>query len=179
MTNDRKIPAWILVAGVAALGGTLAIASASLAPGCARHPRFAGHDEGSTASVAVTGKGGSAEAPAPPPASDPPGEACVSCHGGPTRFLRYGGHAALACEDCHGDAKGHVLQQTDPREPLPLPGNGTCLECHDLEDAVEGPPDADLLERHMRFLEEKHVIAVDRGKVAGTCVYCHDPHLGQ
>jgi len=45
----------------------------------------------------------------------------------------------------------------------------------DRREATE----SEILERHLRFVEKKHVIQVNREKVKGRCVYCHDPHLGR
>jgi hypothetical protein len=62
-----------------------------------------------------------------------------------------------------------------------MPGNEHGLGCHSLvkEPAGAEITEREILEHHLRFVEEKHVLEVDRGKVKGRCVYCHEPHLGQ
>jgi hypothetical protein len=83
----------------------------------------------------------------------------------------------VSCESCHGVSGDHVKAKTPPR----LPGNEHCFTCHPLVDDSEAPEMAppEVFEKHLRFVEKKHVIRVDREKVSGRCVYCHDPHLGR
>lgn len=102
---------------------------------------------------------------------------CASCHEEENRFWAYGAHSEVSCESCHGVSGDHVEAKTPPR----LPGNEHCYTCHPLVDDSEAQeiPAPEVFEKHLRFVEKKHVIRVDREKVRGRCVYCHDPHLGR
>ena len=108
---------------------------------------------------------------------EPGEEACASCHEEESRFWSYGGHAEIACEQCHRVQGNHVEAKEKPE----LPDNRACLGCHPL---VEGPQrgglsEQEVLERHLEFVEKKHVVKVDRQKIGDRCIRCHDPHLGQ
>ena len=102
---------------------------------------------------------------------------CASCHEEQNRFWAYGGHASIACADCHEVKGDHVASKAKPL----LGGNRQCLECHDLVEAgaKKNMTEAEVLEQHMLYLETKHVIKVKRKKTEKRCVQCHDQHLGQ
>ncbi|MBN2492297.1 MAG: hypothetical protein JXQ29_15730 [Planctomycetes bacterium] len=127
-----------------------------------------------------------AERPAAPAAAESAAEktdpeageaSCASCHEEQSRFWAYGGHADVSCEICHRVSGDHIAAKIQPE----LPGNERCLSCHPLVDGPDAPrlSAAEVFERHLRFVEEKHVIKVDRAKIGNRCIRCHDPHLGQ
>jgi hypothetical protein len=107
--------------------------------------------------------------------------ACRECHPDQHRFWAYGKHAAVACEACHGAGAEHSLKDAEPRPKLSLEGNDQCLGCH---GRAAGRPEkyvslVDGFDAHLRFIEHKHFVNVDRAKKKNLCVHCHDPHLLQ
>ncbi len=150
-------------------------ASALLAPaGCADKP--AGAPAG-TQEKQTDG----AETPEPAPARKPGPPACSSCHESQCRLWAYGGHVEVECAACHGEPGRHVLEDADPRPRMKTGGRELCMDCHDLAGEKDGKdltPD-ERTENHMLFLEKKHVIRINRLKVGGRCIHCHDPHLGR
>lgn len=115
----------------------------------------------------------------PPGETDPAPEkeVCASCHEEQSKFHAYGGHSSVPCKTCHGVQGDHVEAEIKPR----LPGNDQCRECHALVDITlaEKMSRKEIFEHHLRFIEKKHVIRVNREKVKNRCIHCHDPHLGQ
>ena len=108
-------------------------------------------------------------------------DSCRECHQEEYRFWSYGEHASVACEACHGAANEHIIKNIEPRPELQLGGNEQCMVCH---CRVEGRreeliPMIESFEHHLRSVEKKHVIHVDKAKIRKECVYCHDPHLAQ
>lgn len=87
-------------------------------------------------------------------------ELCESCHDEVAESRLASGHAAIACEACHGALAGHA---EDPGEVMPeLPhANRLCLSCH--ESGVAKP----------RWFPQ-----VEPEEHAGgeACLECHAPH---
>ena len=83
----------------------------------------------------------------------------------------------MSCRKCHGVTGDHNEAGIKPD----MPGNKKCLKCHSLVKGPKGEKmsEKDLLEHHIRFVEKKHVVRVNREKVKNRCIHCHDPHLGQ
>jgi hypothetical protein len=104
-------------------------------------------------------------------------KSCRSCHEEQARFQAYGSHASASCADCHRIEGNH---EETGEEPF-LGGDSMCLECHDLVEDADSKKlsEEEILEKHIRYVEKKHVIKVDRKKAKKRCVECHDPHLGQ
>ncbi|MBI4879711.1 MAG: hypothetical protein HY812_08650 [Planctomycetes bacterium] len=102
---------------------------------------------------------------------------CAACHLDHHRPWSAGGHQEVPCETCHGAGLEHSLATGEPRPPMQLPGQADlCLSCHGQGAFVSSPPQVGSLEEHLRHVSEKHVTRIDAGKVAGRCVFCHDPH---
>ena len=82
----------------------------------------------------------------------------------------------MPCKTCHEVQGDHVEAKIKPR----LPGNGHCRECHPLVDGTVGEKmsEKEIFEYHLRLIEKKHVVRVNREKVKNRCIHCHDPHLG-
>ncbi len=107
--------------------------------------------------------------------------ACGSCHKTQHAQWSYGSHGQLECAACHGGPAGHGIRDANPRPKMSTGSRGLCLECHDLGMKQSGKamtPD-ELIEAHLKFLEKKHIIRIDRKRVAGRCIHCHDPHMGR
>jgi hypothetical protein len=106
-------------------------------------------------------------------APEKPRHACAECHAEQARFHAYGAHAEITCAQCHGCEGDHTKTET----PVEMPDAAACLVCHPLDSEEKGTDG--VLERHLRWVERKHVVKVDRAKAGGGCVACHDPHLGE
>jgi hypothetical protein len=102
---------------------------------------------------------------------------CGTCHKEQVKFWSYGGHVSIPCHKCHNVRGDHEEEGVQPK----LPGNRRCLECHPLVKGPQKEPktENEVFEHHLLEIEKKHVIRVNRKKVGGRCIYCHDPHLGQ
>jgi hypothetical protein len=104
---------------------------------------------------------------------------CNGCHENETRFWEYGPHRVVACERCHGPGGEHVSSGADSRPKMSLGDAHLCLSCHrdSAEPSVKTVSRIRSLEDHLRSLELRHRIKLDRKKSGTGCVFCHDPHL--
>jgi hypothetical protein len=88
-------------------------------------------------------------------------EVCAGCHTDVLAAQAGGGHAAVACEACHGPAGGHATGGGEPPRPIrPAPRLG-CLICH-TEDASKPPG-------FPQIVASDHAGQLD-------CSLCHSPH---
>ena len=122
-----------------------------------------------------------APAPSPSPVPDEASARCAACHADHHRYWSKGGHASVACEACHGPAGDHVLEEIEERPSMLLAGNEQCMSCHGRRaDRTDDPlRTIESLEKHIRDIEEHHVIKVKQARERKKCVFCHDPHLHQ
>jgi hypothetical protein len=93
---------------------------------------------------------------------------CAKCHEGVNKETGAGGHAAVACETCHGFWQAHNKNTKDkvPRDTTVE----SCMRCH---EKIVGRPDflpqIRSLAQHVQ--EQKEVLVPDM-----KCVDCHNPH---
>lgn len=92
---------------------------------------------------------------------------CADCHAEQARHVEYGPHRSLACAECHGPGDAH-MNASDPRPRMFLGGANECIACHVSIRSLDA---------HLRDVERLHKVTLDRDKVAGSCAFCHDPHL--
>ncbi len=106
------------------------------------------------------------------------GERCAACHSEQVAFWLHGGHRGIGCDACHGPPGDHLRETIVPRPRLETRGPEHCMECHlRRRGEREIPPRIDGLAEHLAFLEKKHTMTVDRGRLGDACTPCHNPHL--
>jgi hypothetical protein len=87
-------------------------------------------------------------------------QVCRKCHVEQYDAKYAGAHHNIGCENCHGPALQHAMDENAPKPPKPR-NREFCLGCHAYQSArPDGFPQVD---------PEKH----NPGK---RCVSCHDPH---
>jgi len=96
-------------------------------------------------------------------------EKCAKCHEKLIKETSAGGHAAVACETCHGFWQAHNKNTKDkvPRDT----SVEACMRCH---EKVTGRPDfipqINSLDQHLKDQEEVSVPDL-------KCIDCHNPHV--
>ena len=78
-----------------------------------------------------------------------------------------GAHQVIACENCHGPARGHAVESQARVKLTVNTSPDACLICH---AKVQGRPDS-----HKQIDLREHSSSWDF-KIGDKCIECHDPH---
>lgn len=97
------------------------------------------------------------------------GATCAECHEHEevVKKAAAGVHKTIACENCHGPARGHAIESKARRKLAVDASTRACLTCH---AQVSGRPDILKLIDFERHKSDWDIKATDR------CVSCHDAH---
>jgi hypothetical protein len=96
-------------------------------------------------------------------------EKCARCHEQLSKDTQAGGHAAVACETCHGYWQAHNKNTMDkvPRDT----SAESCMRCHEKITArPDFLPQISTLAEHLK--EQEEAFEPDM-----KCIDCHNPHV--